>query len=502
MFCRQCEQTAAGKACTTRGVCGKSAETANLQDELTGSLIMAAVKGADLPDRLLFEALYATLTNVNFDDSSLRSMISEVANCGGTAGWAADSVLRGDGDAESLKTTLLLGLRGVAAYGCHCLGLGEDVSAIAAFIRKALAAIGEKGGALGDLFPLLLECGQTNLAVMKLLDEAHTAKFGVPGPVSVSGTIDAGPFIVASGHDLGDLALLLEQSKGTGVSVYTHGEMLPARAYPELKKHSHLKGHFGTAWPEQQREMANAPGAFLFTSNCLMPPKDAYGDRVFTTGAVRFPKTVHIGPEKDFSPVIRKALDLGGFGESQPGGDFLTGFGHAAVLSAADKVVEGVKSGAIRRIFLVGGCDGARAGRSYFTDLVRLIPGDCLILTLACGKFRFNRLDLGKIGELPRLLDLGQCNDAYSAVKIAGALAGIFECGLNDLPLSLVISWYEQKAVAILLTLLSLGVKNILLGPTLPAFVSPGVLNSLVAQYSIRATTTPEEDLKMMLGQK
>lgn len=355
------------------------------------------------------------------------------------------------------------------------------------------------------------------MTCMELLDKANTETFGTPAPTEVSMKVEKGPFIVVTGHDLLDLKLLLEQTEGKGINVYTHGEMLPAHGYPELKKYPHLKGNFGTAWQNQQKEFADLPAPILFTTNCLMPPKASYADRVFTTEVVSYPGMVHIGPEpgtevlgehgakKDFTPVIEKALALGGYPEDRQfaginGGKTLTtGFGHGAVLSAAPQVVEAVKSGAIRHFFLVGGCDGARPGRNYYTEFVKQTPPDTLVLTLACGKYRFNDLDLGTIGGLPRLMDIGQCNDAYSAVKIALALAEAFDCGVNDLPLSLVLSWYEQKAVCILLTLLHLGIKNIRLGPTLPAFLSPNVLNDLVEHYHIAPITTPEEDLKAML---
>ena len=339
-----------------------------------------------------------------------------------------------------------------------------------------------------------------NLAALELLDKANTETFGNPVPTTVSRAIEPGAFIVVSGHDLRDLKLLLEQTEGKGVNVYTHGEMLPAHSYPELKKYAHLKGNFGTAWQNQQKEFDGVPAAFLFTTNCLMPPKASYADRVFTTAAVAYPGLVHIGADKNFTPVINKALALGGCKEPQGGGTFTTGFGHNAVLAVADTVIGAVKSGAIKHFFLVGGCDGAKPGRNYFTDFVKQTPGDTVILTLACGKFRFNDLDLGTIGGLPRILDMGQCNDAYSAIKVALALAEAFNCGVNDLPLTLVVSWYEQKAVSILLTLLYLGIKNIRLGPSLPAFISPNVLNYLVENFSIKPISTANADLAEILG--
>ena len=497
MFCMQCEQTAGGKACTNAGICGKTANTARLQDELTGALITAARKGADTPDSLLLEALFATLTNVNFDDYALEKLIAEV----GQPYYNLYDVRDAEEDTRSLKTLLLLGVRGVAAYAYHALVLGYDVTEITQFIRKALSAIEEPGYGLDELLPLVMECGKVNLAALELLDKANTESLGVPAPTSVSRTIEPGAFIVISGHDLNDLKLLLEQSAGKGVNVYTHGEMLPAHAYPELKKFAHLKGNFGTAWQNQQKEFDGVPAAFLFTTNCLMPPKASYADRVFTTAAVGFPGLAHIGEDKDFLPVIKKALELGGYSEPQIGGEFTTGFGHGAVLSIADTIVDAVKSGAIRRFFLVGGCDGAKAGRNYFTDFVKQTPSDTVILTLACGKYRFNDLDVGAIGGIPRILDMGQCNDAYSAVKVALALAEAFGCGVNDLPLTLVLSWYEQKAVSILLSLLYLGIKNIRLGPSLPAFISPNVLNYLVENFGVKPISTPEADLAEIMGE-
>lgn len=360
---------------------------------------------------------------------------------------------------------------------------------------------------MDQLLPVVMEVGKYNLTCMELLDKANTESFGNPIPTAVSLKVEKGPFIVISGHDLYDLKLLLEQTEGKGVNIYTHGEMLPAHGYPELKKYSHLKGNFGTAWQNQQKEFADIPAPILFTTNCLMPPKSSYADRVFTTEVVSYPEMVHIGENKDFSPVIEKALALGGYPEDQNftgingGESVMTGFGHDTVLGVADKVIDAVKSGAIKHFFLVAGCDGARPGRNYFTEFVKNAPADTVILTLACGKYRFNDLDLGTIGGLPRMMDLGQCNDAYSAIKIALALADAFGCSVNELPLSMVLSWYEQKAVCILLTLLYLGVKNIRLGPSLPAFVSPNVLSYLVEHYNIAPITTPMEDMKELLGE-
>lgn len=409
-------------------------------------------------------------------------------------------------DIRSLKSLILFGIRGMAAYACHALVLGYTDADVNKFFYKALSAIGMDDWGMDELLPIVLEVGEMNLKCMALLDKANTETYGTPTPTEVSLTVEKGPFILISGHDLYDLKQLLEQTKDKGINIYTHGEMLPAHAYPKFKKYEHLKGNFGTAWQNQQKEFANLPAPILFTTNCLMPPKASYADRVFTTEVVSYPEIAHIGDDKDFTPVIEKALELGGFTEDKVftgingGTKVMTGFAHNAVLSVADKVIEAVKSGEIKHFFLVGGCDGVRPGRNYYTEFVKQIPQDSVILTLACGKYRFNDLDLGTICGLPRIMDMGQCNDAYSAIKVAVALAEAFECGVNDLPLSMVLSWYEQKAVCILLTLLHLGIKNILLGPTLPVFVSPNVLNFLVEQYNIGTITTPKNDLAKILG--
>ena len=408
-------------------------------------------------------------------------------------------------DIRSLKSLILFGIRGMAAYAYHAMTLGYTDTEINEFFAKALFALGEDWD-MDLLLPIVMEVGKYNLSCMELLDRANTTTYGTPAPVTVPLTVEKGPFIVITGHDLHDLKLLLEQTEGKGINIYTHGEMLPCHAYPELKKYSHLKGNFGTAWQNQQKEFADLPAPILFTTNCLMPPKPSYMDRVFTTGTVTFPGTVHVDGEKDFTPVIQRALELGGYKEDQHftgingGTSVTTGFSHGTILGVADQVIDAVKSGAIRHFFLVAGCDGARSGRNYYTDFVKQTPSDSVILTLACGKYRFNDLDLGTIGGLPRLMDMGQCNDAYGAIKVAVALAEAFDCGVNELPLSMVLSWYEQKAVSILLTLLHLGIKNIRLGPTLPAFLSQNVLNYLVENFGIAAITTPEEDLKTLLG--
>ena len=411
-----------------------------------------------------------------------------------------------DEDVRSLKSLILFGIRGMAAYAYHASVLGYTDETISKFFYKALFAVGMKDWGMDELLPIVLEVGEVNLRCMELLDQANTTTYGTPVPTTVPLTIEKGPFIIITGHDLKDLQLLLEQTKDKGINIYTHGEMLPAHAYPEFKKYSHLKGNFGTAWQNQQKEFDNIPGAILYTTNCLMPVKASYADRVFTTEVVSYPEMVHIGEEKDFTPVIEKALALGGYTKDQHmtgingGIQVTTGFSHGTVLSVADQVIEAVKNGDIKHFFLVGGCDGARVGRNYYTEFVKQSPADSIILTLACGKYRFNDLELGTIGGLPRIMDMGQCNDAYSAIKVAIALAEAFECDVNELPLSMVLSWYEQKAVCILLTLFYLGIKNIHLGPTLPAFISPNVLNFLVENYGISPISTPEEDLKKLLN--
>ena len=454
-------------------------------------------------DKLVVEGLFSTLTNVNFNDATLSAFIEKIA----AEPYPMKELWNANEDIRSLKSLILFGIRGLAAYAYHAKVLGYQNAEINRFFYKALSAIGMDDWGMEELLPIVMEVGEINLKCMALLDKANTETYGNPVPSEVSLTVEKGPFIVISGHDLYDLKQLLEQTEGKGINIYTHGEMLPAHAYPELKKYAHLKGNFGTAWQNQQKEFADIPAPVLFTTNCLMPPKASYADRIFTTEVVSYPELVHIGEDKDFTPVIEKALDLGGYPEDQRftginGGEkVLTGFAHNTVLSVADTVIEAVKSGAIKHFFLVGGCDGAKPGRNYYTEFVKQTPKDSVILTLACGKYRFNDLDLGTIGGLPRLLDMGQCNDAYSAIKVAVALSEAFQCSVNELPLSMVLSWYEQKAVCILLTLLHLGIKNILLGPSLPAFISPNVLNYLVETYNIAPITTPEKDLKKLLNQ-
>ena len=529
MFCYQCEQTAGCTGCTgNTGVCGKSANTARLQDELTGALIglARATEGneqlvTEEMNQLVLEGLFTTITNVNFNDETLKLLIDKIEDtkkklvpncftcsdsCGRNNNFDMSTLWTTDEDIRSLKSLILFGIRGMATYAYHASVLGYTDETISKFFYKALFAIGMKDWGMDKLLPIVLEVGEVNLRCMELLDHANTTTYGTPVPTTVPLTIEKGPFIIITGHDLKDLQLLLEQTKDKGINIYTHGEMLPAHAYPELKKYSHLKGNFGTAWQNQQKEFDNIPGAILYTTNCLMPVKPSYADRVFTTEVVSYPEIVHIGEEKDFTPVIEKALALGGYTKAQHmtgingGIQVTTGFSHGTVLSVADQVIEAVKNGDIKHFFLVGGCDGARVGRNYYTEFVKQSPADSIILTLACGKYRFNDLDLGTIGGLPRIMDMGQCNDAYSAIKVAIALAEAFECDVNELPLSMVLSWYEQKAVCILLTLLHLGIKNIHIGPTLPAFISPNVLNFLVENYGLSPISTPEEDLKKLLN--
>ncbi len=547
MFCFQCEQTAGCSGCTgAAGACGKQAGTARLQDEVTGALVglaqtvRAAGTGGDArraADDLAMEGLFATLTNVDFDDADLRDLVGRVhavrdkaAGAGGVDAapdYDLDLLWSAPEDVRSLKSLVLFGLRGLAAYAYHAAALGYRDDAVSSFLHEGLAALADAEAGADVLLPLSLKVGEVNLRCMELLDQANTEMFGTPEPTEVARTVEAGPFIVISGHDLHNLKLLLDQTQGRGVNVYTHGELLPAHAYPELKRYAHLKGNLGTAWQNQRVEFADLPAPILFTTNCLMPPAASYADRVFTTGPVAYPGATRIGADgdggKDFAPLIERALELGGYAEphalgvaeSESGesdgkggcaaagdasGTLTTGFGHGAVLGAADTVVDAVKQGAISRFFLVGGCDGARPGRSYFRDFVQQAPDDSIILTLACGKYRFNDLDLGTIAGLPRLMDMGQCNDAYGAIRVAVALAEAFECEVNDLPLTLVLSWYEQKAMSILLTLLHLGIRGIYLGPTLPAFVSPGVLDVLVREFDVRPISTPEGDLATILA--
>jgi hydroxylamine reductase len=517
MFCFQCEQTMGGKGCTRGGVCSKKPEVALKQDELTGALIgLARAAQNKQPnkktDELVMKSLFSTITNVNFDIKRIEDYLNQVHaatdSLGGAEDFPAEKLWTGDPDIVSLRSTLLLGIRGMAAYARHAHALGKDDKEVTSWFYKGLYNLG-KEHTVDEWLGLLMEFGNTNLKCMALLDEANTSAYGHPVPTKVPLKVEKGPFIVVTGHDLLDLKQLLEQTSGKGINIYTHGEMLPAHAYPALKKYPQLKGNFGTAWQNQQKEFAGIPGAILYTTNCLMMPQPSYADRIFTTDVVGYPDIKHIPDvdgKKDFTPVIKKALELGGWPEDKQftgingGKEVMTGFGRSAVLGVADTVIGAVKSGAIKHFFLVGGCDGAKPGRNYYTEFVKQTPKDTVVLTLACGKYRFNDLNIGEIGGLPRIMDVGQCNDAYSAVKIALALADAFKVGVNDLPLTLVLSWYEQKAVAILLTLLALGIKNIYLGPSLPAFISSNVLKVLVDKFNIKPISTPEADMKAILG--
>ncbi len=543
MFCNQCEQTAKGIACTTVGVCGKNEEVADLEDvlihALTGMALFAAearkkgIVDADI-DRFTMEAIFSTLTNVDFDPERFIPMINKaveireelkakVAAAGGktdfdhpAASYTPADTMEGlveqgkeinlipsldkDENIRSLKQTLLYGLKGIAAYADHAAILGKTDPEIAGFVYDALAALLAEGLTVDQCVEVAMKAGEINYKTMELLDAANTGTYGHPVPTTVPLGHRKNKCILITGHDLHDLELLLKQTEGKGIDIYTHGEMLPCHGYPELKKYDHFYGHFGTAWQNQHKEFPNFPGPVLFTTNCIQKPRDEYKDRIFTTGLVGWPGVTHIA-DKDFTPVIDKALAMEGWTDDADNGSVMVGFARNAVLGVADKVIEAVKNKAIRHFFLVGGCDGAKPGRDYFTKFVEQVPEDCIVLTLACGKFRFFDKDLGDIGGIPRLLDVGQCNDAYSAIQIAVALANAFECDVNDLPLSLIISWYEQKAVAILLTLLYLGIKDIRLGPSLPAFITPAVLQVLVDNFDLKPiAATPEEDLQAILG--
>jgi hydroxylamine reductase len=519
MFCFQCEQTAKGKGCAGKaGVCGKKSATALLQDKLTGGLITLARNAAEKrdgrTDALMVNGLFATLTNVNFDDTALQGLLdavhAEEARLLGKeeADFSMETIWKANEDIRSLKSLLLFGARGIAAYDYHVRALGNLDDTAVSFLYRALAALVDEG-TVNSLLLLVMEAGKVNLTVMEQLDKANTGAFGTPAPTKVTMTIEKGPFIVITGHDLRDLSQLLEQTAGKGVNVYTHGEMLPAHAYPAFKKYPHFKGNFGTAWQNQRQEFHKIPAPILFTTNCLMPPQSSYADRVFTTGPTAFSGCAYIAEKdgkKDFSPLIKKALELGGYKKdlemtgANKGSEVTTGFARDAVLANAPAIIDAVKAGAIKHFFLVGGCDGAESGRNYYTDFVKAAPKDTIILTLGCGKYRFNDMDIGCIGGFPRIMDMGQCNDAYSAIKVALALADAFNCGVNDLPLTLVLSWFEQKAVSILLTLLSLGIKNIYLGPSLPAFVSPTVLKYLVDNFNITPTGKAKDDLAKILA--
>jgi hydroxylamine reductase len=542
MFCFQCEQTSKGEGCTKIGVCGKQPDVAALQDLLiyaVKGLSQVAMEGRKVGindnklDHFTCEAIFSTLTNVDFDSHRFVRLINEtvrrrddlkekvtaaggkvdftqgpatfipeatkegLVNQGEQVGVKSDPAM--DQDILSLRELLIYGLKGLAAYADHAAILGREDDTVYAFVHEAMAATLDKGLSVDDYIGLLMTCGEINFKAMELLDAANTGGYGHPVPTPVPLGAKKGKAILVSGHDLKDIEDILKQSKDKGIYVYTHGEMLPCHGYPELKKYPHFYGHYGTAWQNQAKEFDKFPGAILMTTNCIQKPRDSYKDHIFTTGLVGWPGVRHIA-DKNFTPVIEKALELPGFSEDQNGKQVMVGFGHHAVMGVADKIIQAVKNKAIRHFFLVGGCDGAKPGRDYYTRFVEQVPDDCVVLTLACGKFRFFDKDLGDIGGIPRLLDIGQCNDAYSAIQIAVALANAFNCGVNDLPLSMILSWYEQKACAILLTLLYLGVKNIRLGPSLPAFVSSNVLNVLVEKFNIMPIKTPEEDLKAILG--
>ena len=545
MFCYQCEQTAGGKGCTKLGVCGKTPEIANLQD-----LLIYQLKGISFYARHILDSglnvdksvvsfiensLFTTLTNVNFnvDDhvhllKQSQDIKNNLKNIVGTTDYITpsaayelpetkadmlrDAPMAGimydktlDPDIRSLRQTILYGLKGISAYGHQARELSYYSDNVDNFYIIALEAITDNTLTVEELIRLTLKTGDMAIEIMKKLDEANTSIYGNPSPHPVNVHIKKGPFIIVSGHDLKDLEMLLKQTEGLGINIYTHGEMLPSHGYEGLKKYKHLAGNFGGAWQDQQKQFDNLPGCILMTTNCLMRPRDTYKDRIYSTNVVGWDGIKYIEKkpdgEKDFSEIIKQSLELGGFTEEQEVKEILVGFGHEAALSHAGELVEAVKSKQIRHFFLIGGCDGARPGRSYFTDFATMVPDDCMILTLACGKYRFNKLDFGTVAGLPRLLDIGQCNDVYSAILIANALADAFDTDVNGLPLSLIVSWYEQKAVADLLALLSLGIKNIYLGPTLPAFLSPNVLQYLVDTFQLRLISNPEDDIKTCLGQ-
>jgi hydroxylamine reductase len=546
MFCYQCEQAAKGTGCTVKGVCGKDERVSALQD-----LLLHAVKGISMyahrasllgardaaVDEFTLQAVFSTLTNVNFDEVRMHGLITRAVSMrerarllyegaaakagkapeilGGPAVWTPASDMAGlidqgmtvsiinrkeqlGEDITGLQELLAYGVKGLAAYGDHAQILGRRDDSVYAFVHEAIDFLTNDNPTVDELFVLCMRAGEINLKAMELLDAGNTGTYGHPVPTPVRVTPRTGKAIVVSGHDLKDLEALLQQTEGKGINVYTHGEMLPAHGYPELKKYKHLAGNYGGAWQDQAKEFDAFPGAILMTTNCIQKPKASYKGRMFTCGLVAWPGVTHI-TDRDFTPVIEAALAASGFAADVPGKEILTGFGRNAVLGVADKVIDAVKAGQIRHFFLVGGCDGADPGRNYYTEFAEAVPKDCVILTLACGKYRFNKLEFGDIGGIPRLLDIGQCNDAYSAIQIAVALAGAFNCGVNELPLSMVLSWYEQKAVSILLTLLYLGVKDIRLGPSLPAFVTPAALDVLVEKFGIKPITTAEEDLKAIL---
>lgn len=544
MFCYQCEQTAKGTGCTIQGVCGKDPTTATLQD-----LLVYAAKGISMYahrarqfgasdaeiDRFVLEALFTTVTNVDFDAERIKGMVLKAAELrdkakklyedgaakagqtpetlAGPAAWTPGDDLVAQGaqigiegrlasageDVTGLQELITYGLKGAAAYADHAKILGQEDDGVYAIFHAGLDFLTRANPTVDELVGWAFKVGEMNLKVMELLDAANTGGYGHPEPTAVRVTPVKGKALLVSGHDLKDLEMILQQTEGKGINVYTHGEMLPALAYPKLKAYKHLVGNYGTAWQNQKKEFDAFPGSIVMTTNCIQRPSESYKARIFTTGLVGWPGVVHI-ENKDFTPAIEAALAAPGFTEDAPEKTIMVGFGRNAVMSVAGTVIDAVKSGAIKHFFLVGGCDGAKPGRDYYTEFVEKTPKDTVVLTLACGKYRFNMLEHGDIGGIPRLLDIGQCNDAYSAIQIAVALANAFEVGVNDLPLSLILSWYEQKAVAILLTLLALGIKNIRIGPSLPAYVAPPVLNVLVEKFNIQPITTPDEDLKAILG--
>ncbi len=541
MFCHQCEQTARGTGCTVKGVCGKKPEVASLQDLLIHvlkGLSLYAVEGrkigvvdADV-NHFTSESLFSTLTNVNFDMARFavfiwrgrdltKSLGEKVGNAGGKVDLAPPSVFfkasnnlrelikqsedmgypwdsEAPEDIRSLQQILLFGIKGVAAYAHHAALLGQEDDTVYAFLHEALSALAGGDYTLDEWISLVLRCGEINLRAMELLDTGNTGSFGHPVPTEVPLGHKRGKCILVSGHDLKDLKAVLEQTEGRGIYVYTHGEMLPAHGYPELNKYKHFYGHFGTAWQNQKKEFPEFPGAIVMTTNCIQEPKESYFNNIFTTAMVGWPGVRHIGGD-NFAPVIEKALSLPGFAADEDRGSVMVGFARNAVLGVADKIIEAVKTGAIKHFFLVAGCDGAKPGRSYYSEFVEKVPDDAVVLTLACGKFRFFDKKMGDIGGIPRLLDMGQCNDAYSAIQVAAALSQAFGCSVNELPLSIILSWYEQKAVAILLTLFHLGIKNIRLGPSLPAFITPNVLDVLVKNFQLKPISTPDEDLAEIL---
>lgn len=544
MFCYQCEQTLGGKGCVKSGVCGKNPTVANLQDVLIHELkgigfygqknLEKGLKIRSEINKFVVDTMFSTLTNVNFDPTrfveyikkaekikeELKNAVGEIKNVPKAANYKAPNTMEEivedaknigimsdenlDMDIRSLRELLIYAFKGMAAYAHHAYILGKFDDEVNNFFYKGLAGTIDDSLTVEDLFNLNMELGKTNLKCMEVLDSAVTSHFGDPEPTEVLITKKKGPFIIVSGHDYKDLKELLEQTEDKGINIYTHCEMLPGNAYPELKKYKHLIGNFGGAWQKQQEEFDGIPGCILMTTNCVQKPRDSYKDRLFTTSIVGMPECPHIeevNGKKDFTPIIEKALELGGWKEDEPEKRITIGFAHNAILSHANEIVEAVKDGKIKHFFLIGGCDGARPGRNYYTEFAEKTPKDTIILTLACGKFRFNKLDLGTVAGFPRVLDCGQCSDSYSAIKVAVALAEAFNCGVNELPLSLVLSWYEQKAVGILLTLLSLGIKDIRLGPTLPAFITPNILQVLVDKFDLKPISTPEDDLKAILGQ-